>query len=390
MLQAGKHVADVAYFIGEDAPKMTGVRNPELPVGDDFDWINADVIEHRLKVKEGQLELPDGMSYRVLVLPDLTTMRPEVLRKIRDLVKAGATIVGPPPLRSPSRQDYPQCDHEVRNLATEVWGAEAIQQRAAGSETPNSQHALGKGRVFWGEGLEVVLSGMGLGPDFQSATPLRFTHRVAGDTQIYFVTNPKDRETTTMTAFRVRGLAPEFWYPDSGRIEHPAVYDELGGAVQVPLHLGPHGSVFVVFREKAASNRVITLMRDGQAVLDARQTIPPPPTGAAAESANTFTLVAWVKPAADTTLLPEANEGVHGMSEPRNDVVFPPHGNTFGSGRQAGCGLAVGRNGIVVFEHGGNYFAPVLVQPMADQLDACRRGFSRRPAQSLREWRFRT
>ena len=110
MLQAGKHVADVAYFIGEDAPKMTGVRNPELPVGDDFDWINADVIEHRLKVKEGQLELPDGMSYRVLVLPDLTTMRPEVLRKIRDLVKAGATIVGPPPLRSPSRQDYPQCD----------------------------------------------------------------------------------------------------------------------------------------------------------------------------------------------------------------------------------------------------------------------------------------
>ena len=63
-------------------------------------------------------------------------------------------------------------------------------------------------------------------------------------------------------------------------------------------------------------------------------------------------------------MLPETNEGVHGMSEPRNDVLFPPHGNTFGSGRQAGCGLAVGRNGIVVFEHGGNYFAPVLVQPM--------------------------
>ena len=186
------------------------------------------------------------------------------MRRIRDLVKAGATIVGPPPLRSPSRQNYPQCDQDVRNLATEVWGAEAIQQRAAGSESSHLPHALGKGRVFWGEGLEAVLGGMGLGPDFQSATPLRFTHRAAGDTQMYFVTNPKDREVTTMAAFRLRGLAPEFWYPDSGRIEHPAVYDELGGAIHVPLHLGPHGSMFVVFRDKAASDRVITFTRDGE------------------------------------------------------------------------------------------------------------------------------
>ena len=29
LLQQGRHVADVAYFIGEDAPKMTGVRQPE-------------------------------------------------------------------------------------------------------------------------------------------------------------------------------------------------------------------------------------------------------------------------------------------------------------------------------------------------------------------------
>jgi hypothetical protein len=39
-------VADVAYFIGEDAPKMTGVRRPELPPGRDFDYINAEVIQN--------------------------------------------------------------------------------------------------------------------------------------------------------------------------------------------------------------------------------------------------------------------------------------------------------------------------------------------------------
>lgn len=364
MLQTGKHAADVAFFIGEDTPKMTGARKPELPAGCDYDWMNSDVIEHRLTVKNGRLVLPDGMSYRVLVLPESTTMRPEVLRKIRDLVKAGATIVGQPPLRSPSRENYPKCDQEVRKLATEVWGADAVQCCIASCESTNSFHALGKGRVFWDAGLEEVLKGMGLGPDFQSATPLRFTHRVSSGTDIYFVTNPKDREVTTMAAFRVSGLAPELWYPDTGRIERPAVYDEADGAVHVPLELGPYGSVFVVFREKAESNRVITVTRDGEKVMDARQAIPAGQGGASAESPNTFTLAAWVKPAADTTLWPEANQGIRGMNEPRNDVLFPPHGGTFGAGRQAGAGLAVGGNGIVVFEHGADYFAPVLVQAM--------------------------
>jgi len=365
MLQAGKHVADVAYFIGEDTPKMTGVRKPELPVGCDFDWINADVIERRLKAANGRLVLPDGMSYRVLVLPELATMRPEVLRKIRDLVKAGATVIGPPPLRSPSLANYPQCDAEVRKLATELWGAAGMQLRAAGSGATNYHHVLGKGQVLWGVGLGETLAGQGMGPDFQSATPLRFTHRTSADAEIYFVTNPKDRELVTPAAFRVRGLAPELWYPDTGRIERPAVYDELDGAVHLPLHLGPHGSVFVVFRQKAAAGQIVSVTRDGQTVLDARQTIPPAPAGTGSESINTFTMAVWVKPAADTTLLPETNQGVHGLGEARNDVVFPAHGGSLGGSRQAGSGLAVGRNGVVVFEHAGNYFAPVLVQAMA-------------------------
>jgi hypothetical protein len=51
VLQQGNRVADVAYFIGEDAPKMTGVHKPELPSGRDFDYINADVIVNHLGVK---------------------------------------------------------------------------------------------------------------------------------------------------------------------------------------------------------------------------------------------------------------------------------------------------------------------------------------------------
>jgi hypothetical protein len=153
LLQQGYRVADVAYFIGEDAPKMTGVREPELPPGCDFDYINAEVIEKMLAVNDGILTLPHGTQYRLLVLPDLPTMRPEVLRKIRDLVKAGATVLGRPPSRSPSMENFPPCDEEVRRLAAELWGNENTRQPG--------ERTVGKGRVVWGKSLEDVFASLG-------------------------------------------------------------------------------------------------------------------------------------------------------------------------------------------------------------------------------------
>lgn len=102
MLQQGLNVADVAYFIGEDAPKMTGVSDPALPDGYQFDYINGEVILNDLFVKDGILTLPHGTQYRMLVLPKLETMRPELLAKIGRLVEEGGVVLGPAPLHSPS------------------------------------------------------------------------------------------------------------------------------------------------------------------------------------------------------------------------------------------------------------------------------------------------
>ncbi|RZM12742.1 MAG: glycoside hydrolase family 2, partial [Pedobacter sp.] len=122
MLQQGKYVADVAYFIGEDAPKMTGITDPELPAGYSFDYINAEVIHNRVKVKDGRMVLPDGMSYKLLVLPKLKTIRPELLAKIKELVAQGANILGPAPERSPSLTGFPEADAKVKTMAAEIWG----------------------------------------------------------------------------------------------------------------------------------------------------------------------------------------------------------------------------------------------------------------------------
>ncbi|RZM10912.1 MAG: glycoside hydrolase family 2, partial [Pedobacter sp.] len=166
MLQQGKYVADVAYFIGEDAPKMTGVTDPALPAGYSFDYINAEVLMNRVKVKNNKLVLSDGMTYSMLVLPKLETMRPELLEKIRDLVKEGATILGPSPLRSPSLKGYPSADAKVKQIALDLWGD--IDGKT------DKKRALGKGLVFLGMDMQTALNSLNIGQaKIMSATNLR-------------------------------------------------------------------------------------------------------------------------------------------------------------------------------------------------------------------------
>ena len=358
LLQSGKHVADVAYFISEDSPKFAGPQQPPLPPGFDYDFINADVIEHRLAVKDGRLVLPDGMNFRLLALPESATMRPELLKKIGELVKAGATVVGTPPKRSPSLENFPKCDAEVQNLARAIWGETDLKQPG--------EHPFGKGRVFWGKSLTEILATLGSKPDFESSQHLGFIHRHSDSEDIYFVANQKEEAMATTAAFRVGDKAPELWWPDSGRIEHPAVYDTVDGVVRLPLSFGPAGSVFVVFRDKAASKaeRIVSVTRNGKEVLGT--TVKPQVTEVVGDNPGNFSYAVWVKPGDDTTLIGEANSGIVGFSEKRNEVFFPTHGGSFGTDpANAGCGLAVGRNGVSVFEHGGDYFAPTLVHAAA-------------------------
>ena len=94
------------------APAEPSVQ-PATPHGSrpgyNFDGCPPEVVLTRMTVKDGRLVLPDGMSYRVLVLPAVETMTPALLGKIKELVEAGATVVRPSrPEKSPSLVDYPR------------------------------------------------------------------------------------------------------------------------------------------------------------------------------------------------------------------------------------------------------------------------------------------
>ena len=242
MLQQGLLVADVAYFIGEDAPKMTGVRTPALPKGYAFDYINADVLLTRASVKDGKLTLPDGMQYSLLVLPQLETMRPETLRKIKELVNEGLVILGPAPKRSPSLRDYPAADREVAALAAELWGD--------GSE---KVRAVGKGNVFAdGHSIEEVFEAMNVQPDLliNDDPDALFIHRTLADGDIYFISNQSDRAITIHPQFRIAGSIPEVWNPLTEEIRALKEFSVSGTTPTAPLQLQGFESAFIVFRQK--------------------------------------------------------------------------------------------------------------------------------------------
>lgn len=263
MLRQGLFVADICYLQPETAPQGF---NDHKRNGYDFDNCSAETVITSMSVKDGRLVLPDGMSYRVLVLPDTPAMTPQLLTTIRDLVDAGATVLGRRPQRAPGLTEYPNCDEEVKRLADELW-ADCDGQSV-------KQHALGKGRMVCGMTPEALLNEMGFPPDLFTRSRVNYIHRRDGDTDIYFVANPNPYAVDAACAFRAGAadVQPEIWRPDSGRIESAAVFSWKDGVTNVPLSLDPSGSVFVVFRRGSkAADPVMSVMRDSRPVLTAAE-----------------------------------------------------------------------------------------------------------------------
>lgn len=243
MLQQGQYVADAAYFIGEDAPKLMGITDPELPRGYSFDYINGDVIKSSLSVKDGKLTLPNGISYSILVLPKLNTIRPELLSKIKELVQNGAIVLGPKPERSPSLQGYPQSDNQVKSMADELWGNI--------DGTRNKVNHYGRGLVLSGMDMQEALNLIKVIPDFKTTEndSVLFIHRQLKDGSIYFISNQKNENVNLTAKFRIAGKKPELWDAITGTIRDLPSFLQTATATTVPIQLAPNGSAFIIFRK---------------------------------------------------------------------------------------------------------------------------------------------
>ncbi|NEW81594.1 MAG: glycoside hydrolase family 2 [Mariniphaga sp.] len=250
MLQQGLNMADIAYFIGEDAPKMTGIVDPALPIGYQFDYMNAEVIEKYMTVKDGLITLPHGTKYRIMVLPKLETMRPELLAKIKQLVNDGAVILGPAPKRSPSLQNQPSADIKLQEMASELWGdVDGVKVKS---------RKFGKGMILNGMDMKEAFAMLNCVPDCKLPEDLsiHYGHRTLGNGEIYFVSNQTTETRIITPEFRVKGMQPELWEAVTGYIRDLPAWENKEGTTAVPLKLEPYESVFVVFRKPADQSSV--------------------------------------------------------------------------------------------------------------------------------------
>jgi hypothetical protein len=181
------------------------------------------------------------MTYQLLALDKNSRyMSLPVLRKIREMVYAGAIVSGNKPVSTPSLSDDPA---EFQSLVNELWANE------------KGENVVGKGKVFAGQSLQEVMTTLGITPDFaytkpQENTNLLYVHRQFGKVDFYWINNRQERVEEVEATFRVEGREAEIWHAETGKIEQVS-YAISNGVTKVPLHLKANDAVFVVFRNKA-------------------------------------------------------------------------------------------------------------------------------------------
>ena len=230
--------------------------------------VSADALIKLAAVRDGNVVFPGGASYRILVLPESPTMTPALIDKLTALVKAGVTLVGNPPRKSPGLTDFPRCDEYVSTRARELWGA---------LEVPPAQSVLrcGNGRIIWGRPLggtpsasklapvyptydltAAILGAQGLPPDFSSPGSVRYTHRSTPERETYFVANRSDQPIQTTATFRVEGRRPELWDAVAGTTRPLPEFTSVGGTTAIPLQFAPWESYFIIFPKPDAAASV--------------------------------------------------------------------------------------------------------------------------------------
>jgi hypothetical protein len=231
--------------------------------GYSFDGCSPMLLMKNASVKDGKIVFPGGGSYSIMVLPQVETMTPELLAKIKSLINDGACVMGNPPLKSPSLVNYPECDNQVRMISDEIWGEGSMPGKI-------EQRNHGTGKIWWGEDIlkkkntsytakdslniypdynvtASILKGSGVNQDFSSTGSIRYNHRSHTGRDIYFISNRTDSRVYDTCFFRDGSLNAELWDPLTGEIYHPLKISNKNDSYLLSIEMEPYQSYFVVF-----------------------------------------------------------------------------------------------------------------------------------------------
>jgi len=267
-MQQGLPVSDVLYYYGDQVPNFVQYKAADpahVMPGYDYDVVDEDVLTKGLSVANHRIRLANGTEYRELVMPPLSNISLPALRAIDRLVNAGATVVGSKPVRLTGLPTVKVTDADVAEIADRLW---------AGCDSTNPVVQVGAGKIVCGRSARQALEDAGVLPDLSSAGPapdtdFDFAHRRTNDAEIYFIRNQLPQAISTVLTFRIHGLAPEIWDPETGEITRPGVYAATSDQrTRLPIWFAPYGTAIIVFRRPAGPH-IVRLQHDGQQIFPA-------------------------------------------------------------------------------------------------------------------------
>lgn len=234
LLQQGRNIADVLYYYGENnnITWISREKLPAIPSGYEYDFVNSSALINAIQVKNGKLVAQSGNTYSLLVLDETAKyMTLPVLKKLRDLVKAGAKLTGTKPEQSPSLGDNVA---EFQAIVNEVWASPNV-LKGSMAEALKAQNVS----------EDVIVS--------KAQSKILYRHRQAADQDIYWLNNRSANATSAEVSFRVTGKVPELWNAQTGKTEKVS-YQIKNGRTIVPLNFESWDAFFVIFKEKTTAN----------------------------------------------------------------------------------------------------------------------------------------
>lgn len=291
MLERGRPVADVLWYLGDGSMHKPD-EEYSFPQGYSFDYCNQDVLLNRLSVVNGRLVIPEGQSWAIMWLPDTHHMLPATAAKLRELVEAGAVIVGEAPKNIGtlvSGDDVPAANgvsaSSYKDDIAALWPSEA-----------RGFNRLGKGMVISGMYLQEALDVVLLAPDvlissYWGGPDPQWLHRKTMGADWYFITAPRDMPFTGTLDFANRGSV-SIWDPVTGEIT-PVDAVQKDGRTSIHLDLPYAGSCFVVFDHTTRPKPVAPVDEKELCTVDGEWTLSFPEGWGAPASVQLGQLTAW-------------------------------------------------------------------------------------------------
>jgi len=290
-----------------------------------------------------------------LILQDYKAITIELLQKLQILVEQGMMLVGAKPEKSLGLNNYLSNEKEFKQTADKLWGNI--------NGTHITENNFGKGKVFCGRSLELIFQQQNIKPDFEYTSrsgdaPVLYIHRKTSDADLYFVSNQRRSYEELVCIFRVKNMQPELWDAVTGKITPLKIYEVVDDRIRVPVQLEPYGSMFIVFRKQREENHLHSLIKDNELIVDTKP-FQLSLRKLSKDVQNNFTITFWVKPEMNV-MLNESSQ-MEGIKNAWTDyyTIYPSSGKELYGEGHATCGLAVGRNGVAVWEHADEN--PVLV-----------------------------